>query len=817
MKKVLSVMLALLLLVTCLPLGMVSVSAFSPSRDDGTWLFPLPKSYYNSFSDWAGCPGEGACLFCGVYHDGWGDTAHTGQGGHNGVDIAVGTAGVAPVYASAGGTAYFFENSNRGKTIVIEHVIGNGYSYYTYYQHLDSISVSNGAKVTVGQVIGKAGNTGASGGPHLHFGMAMGTSGQTGNNNLLNKLEKGGWITTAGYKTGRILNNPASSNDAGFPAGQSAVVAPLKTHYGSTHYTFDTSKVTIGSTPAPTAIGTYYIKNAGNGMYLDVANATDANKQNIQTVSFNGSNAQKYEITPSTTTAGYSMRPLSSATRMVNVYGDTVSSGKNVCIWDDTGDASQRWNFEKVSGGYVIRNVQNSSCVLDVESNGNVYVSTYTGAATQIWIFQDVNCVHTYDHACDSNCNKCGMWRSVSGHNWTSATCTAPATCTICGTTEGSALSHTWADATCTVAKTCTVCGTTEGDVSGHTWDADTGRCTICGETVSAEYSEWTEELPNDVTEDLFDIETKDVYRYRDNSSHVVYGDWSGEKTSTTKPAESDTLTIVSTKTYYNYYHYCCNYYGGTYNVDSILHGTGGQYHTIRLTYELTAKNVGDMGGKTLYGNYTCSKNFQVWAKADQYITYEYTYKTRTKTDVVDYGAWSEWADAEPSAAANRNVETKTLYRYKLKRVQTAYASDVQHSVMDTDKGNGLAFKFELTAKGVVKDKTNKVDLTDATVNYLGKECKLIAMGTVITNSAEFGEGGLTIEDVNDFNVVDVPTIYVQEAGEESCAFATRITNIPDDQLERVIYARPYYIVEVDGEQITVYGDVNTATCAEYM
>ena len=29
--------------------------------------------------------------------------------------------------------------------------------------------------------------------------------------------------------------------------------------------------------------------------------------------------------------------------------------------------------------------------------------------------------------------------------------------------------------------------------------------------------------------------------------------------------------------------------------------------------------------------------------------------------------------------------------------------------------------------------------------------------------------------------------------------------------------ACPYYIVEVDGEQITVYGDVNSASCTEYM
>ena len=202
MRKVLSMLLATLMLLTMIPLGAVSVSAYSPSRDDGVWLFPLPKSYYNNFSDWAGCPGNDKCVFCGVYHSGWGDSAHTGQGGHNGFDVAA-PAGT-DVYAAAAGTAYSFYNSVRGNTVVIEHGIGNGYSYYTYYQHLSSASVSNGARVSVGQVIGKVGNTGESGGNHLHFGMAMGTSGQTGNSSLLNNLERSGWITTSGYKTGRI-------------------------------------------------------------------------------------------------------------------------------------------------------------------------------------------------------------------------------------------------------------------------------------------------------------------------------------------------------------------------------------------------------------------------------------------------------------------------------------------------------------------------------------------------------------------------------------------------------------------------------------
>lgn len=54
-------------------------------------------------------------------------------------------------------------------------------------------------------------------------------------------------------------------------------------------------------------------------------------------------------------------------------------------------------------------------------------------------------------------------------HSFSSATCTAPKTCS-CGATEGKANGHNWKDATYTSPKTCTDCGTTEGtplDVPG--------------------------------------------------------------------------------------------------------------------------------------------------------------------------------------------------------------------------------------------------------------------------------------------------------------------------------------------------------------
>ncbi|WP_338864702.1 M23 family metallopeptidase [Myxococcus stipitatus] len=58
------------------------------------------------------------------------------------------------------------------KEVYIEHVVGSGEyeeRFVSYYAHVDSYSVVAGQRVRKGQVIGLSGNTGCSGGPHLHL------------------------------------------------------------------------------------------------------------------------------------------------------------------------------------------------------------------------------------------------------------------------------------------------------------------------------------------------------------------------------------------------------------------------------------------------------------------------------------------------------------------------------------------------------------------------------------------------------------------------------------------------------------------------
>ena len=94
----------------------------------------------------------------------------TDSKGHTGIDLwqPIGT----PVYAVEGGDILAagsinnsYGNSQYGKCVLIDHKNG----YYTFYAHLDTVTVKKGMSVLAGAKIGTVGATGNVTGPHLHF------------------------------------------------------------------------------------------------------------------------------------------------------------------------------------------------------------------------------------------------------------------------------------------------------------------------------------------------------------------------------------------------------------------------------------------------------------------------------------------------------------------------------------------------------------------------------------------------------------------------------------------------------------------------
>ncbi|MBQ5321651.1 MAG: peptidoglycan DD-metalloendopeptidase family protein [Oscillospiraceae bacterium] len=117
------------------------VASYSGSAGSGNYIWPVG--------------GGGGYISC---HYG-------GYAGHTGMDIATNTG--TPIYAVASGTviAVRYLNYGLGRHIMIDH--GNG--VVTVYGHNSVLYVSNGQRVSQGQVIALSGNTGRSTGPHLHI------------------------------------------------------------------------------------------------------------------------------------------------------------------------------------------------------------------------------------------------------------------------------------------------------------------------------------------------------------------------------------------------------------------------------------------------------------------------------------------------------------------------------------------------------------------------------------------------------------------------------------------------------------------------
>ncbi|MBN1657435.1 MAG: M23 family metallopeptidase, partial [Anaerolineae bacterium] len=88
--------------------------------------------------------------------------------GHNGLDF--GTPMRTPLIAVDGGSVLRtgFEPKGFGNFILLRHNWGE-----SLYAHLEEVHLQRDQAVSAVQVIGLSGNTGASTGPHLHFGIRI--------------------------------------------------------------------------------------------------------------------------------------------------------------------------------------------------------------------------------------------------------------------------------------------------------------------------------------------------------------------------------------------------------------------------------------------------------------------------------------------------------------------------------------------------------------------------------------------------------------------------------------------------------------------
>ncbi len=144
--------------------------------------------------------------------------------------------------------------------------------------------------------------------------------------------------------------------------------------------------------------GTFYIKNAFSGLYLDVAAGSSENNANIQQWSYNGCDAQKFKVVSDGNGYYHILTGASGYTKCVDVAGGKSADGTNILQYTYKGASNQQFKVEAQADGTYALLTRASGCAsgLDVydwseEAGGNINQWNYWGGACQKWILESAN------------------------------------------------------------------------------------------------------------------------------------------------------------------------------------------------------------------------------------------------------------------------------------------------------------------------------------------------------------------------------------------------------------------------------------------
>ena len=216
------------------------------------------------------------------------------------------------------------------------------------------------------------------------------------------------------------------------------------------------------------------------------------------------------------------------------------------------------------------------------------------------------------------------------------------------------------------------------------------------------------------------DIQTVTQYRYRDKekttgNAKTMDGGWiwdgtkntnyvseTGYQDSVQTTYDNDTgkkvligqrtVPVYATRRIIRYYHYY-RYQGGDHTYCPTAHYSD-NYHYIEPGYYLTPNGYSSCNSAyARYSGYKCpvcpcqsywfdgsyDQTYQSGSKQQyNYATYKYTY------NFYRWKEWSDWSDAEVSGTDNRQVETRTIYRYKSNVVLPEDNSGVERTISGT-------------------------------------------------------------------------------------------------------------------------------------
>lgn len=140
--------------------------------------------------------------------------------------------------------------------------------------------------------------------------------------------------------------------------------------------------------------------------------------------------------------------------------------------------------------------------------------------------------------------------------------------------------------------------------------------------------------------------------------------------------------------------------------------------------------------------------------------------------------------------------------------------SEVHSKLSDGSAVVALAFRFRVDATGIAYGSGRKTVTDNATVTFDGDTYRLVRIGAVMTNRAETGQNPNAFR-VGLSGVTNIEGKYLFAVGRNYGEFVARIVNIPEAQIDTLIYSRPYFVYKnAAGEEVYAYGHTMTANAS---
>ena len=395
---------------------------------------------------------------------------------------------------------------------------------------------------------------------------------------------------------------------------------------------------------------------------------------------------------------------------------------------------------------------------------------------------------HTYDNACDADCNVCGETRSVAGHTYDNA---CDKDCNNCGAVR--VTNHSYDNACDT---DCNVCGATRDTEHNYVYSVmaqnncgndGMGKytCSVCGDS----YTEIIPATGEHKYDNACDAKCNVCYKTREVGDHAYVA------TQTKAPNCTDDGVMT----------YTCSECGDSYteSIPALGHTAGAaadcendqtctvcgevlntalghSWKDATCTAPKTCSVCGATEGDALGHSYTAAVTKPATCGEDG-----------VKTFTCSCGdSYTETIPATGEHTYSGDFDTDCDVCGAVREVELPITSGGT-SVSPDVKGVAALFRVAVEGLTIKAGTPTTADYTNATVNGY----KLVSMGAVASNGV---------------SSKDVPAVYMHN--KEATTYAIRVINVPDDKWDVEITFTPYFILEIAGEQVTLYGEPVTTS-----